>query len=285
MRTTIDNHVDIWTKLSISSLLNYLGHSPEKSDKGHEIYSRILPDSSAEHPTFVLNTKLDVWFDRSLSAGGTLKDFAARYWPGVPEGTIIEKLESVYRHAAPQRRQRPSGRVKRARRVTWMPHYEFSHCQALGTTPYITHFLKGKGLWEKADSNLMEVCYFSSDQKGARREYTAVGWPNEKGGWEILSPHLRGRIGPRGMTFIERSRRALAIFLDFGDYLENRAPLYRDYASVLIVNSAALIPSALQRAASFNSIRLFLRPCHECSRQLREGMNIMYPQSMTIEIQ
>lgn len=142
----------------------------------------------------------------------------------------------------------------RKRKAPELQYYRVQHTLPLGETPAVRACLQSEGLWELATAELREVYYFKVDQNKKRRNFCAVGWPNENGGWEIRNPNYTGCLGPKGMTFIPGETGHLAIFEDFTAYLCWRYTHKQYYPNILILNYPEFLSAAKMRALKFTSV-------------------------------
>jgi hypothetical protein len=142
----------------------------------------------------------------------------------------------------------------RKRTSTGPPYRRVQQNLPLGETPEVRALLKAEGLWELVTPELREVYYFRVDQHHRRRDFCAIGWPNENGGWEIRHPRFIGCIGRKGMTFINGDPGSLFIFRDFTDYLCWRYTHKNRNPSVLILNYKEFLSAAKKRCSKFASV-------------------------------
>jgi hypothetical protein len=142
----------------------------------------------------------------------------------------------------------------RKRKAAKLPYYHVQHTLPLGETPGIRAILHSEGLWELVTSDLREVYYYKVDQNKKRKDFCAVGWPNENGGWEIRHPNFTGCLGPKGMTFIPGEHGHLVIFEDFTAYLCWRYIHKQYYPNILILNYPEFLSAAKMRALKFTSV-------------------------------
>ncbi|GGA95084.1 hypothetical protein GCM10011500_08610 [Mucilaginibacter rubeus] len=142
----------------------------------------------------------------------------------------------------------------RKRKAAELPYYRVQHTLPLGETPAVAACLHSEGLSELVTADLREVYYYKVDQNKKRREFCAVGWPNENGGWEIRHPNFTGCLGPKGMTFISGEAGHLVIFEEFTAYLYWRYFHKQYYPNILILNYPEFLGAAKMRALKFNSV-------------------------------
>ncbi|HVX00192.1 MAG TPA: hypothetical protein VHA52_07145 [Candidatus Babeliaceae bacterium] len=136
------------------------------------------------------------------------------------------------------------------------PYYRVQHSLPLGETPAVKARLCAEGLWQLVTDELREVYYYRIDIKRKRRDFCAVGWPNENGGWEVRHPAYTGCIGSKGITFIAGDTKTLHIFADFTDYLCWRYYHKQENPSLLILNHPEFLPAARKRAEQFASVTI-----------------------------
>lgn len=142
----------------------------------------------------------------------------------------------------------------RKRKATKPPYYHVQHTLPLGESPAIRACLHSEGLWDLVTTDLQEVYYYKVDQRKKRRDFCAVGWPNENGGWEIRHPNYTGCLGPKGMTFIQGQSGHLFIFEDFTGYLCWKFTHKYHFPNILILNYPEFLSAAKIRALKFNSV-------------------------------
>ncbi|TWI15670.1 hypothetical protein [Sphingobacterium siyangense] len=244
--------------ISIKSLLNHLGFKPLESNEKESFYSNIFISNSLKPKSFRLDHALDVWFDKSIGKGGNIIDFGKLYWPNLELHALHEKLSSFsdkkeYHYMFPL-----NEKSRRKRRPVKLPHYQIERIRQLGITSEVSAFLQEAGLWEIADSNLVEVHYYVRDEKGKRRDFCAAGWPNENGGWEVYAKNFKSCIGSKGMSIFQASTRNITIFQEFTDYLKNRDKLYALYSSILVLNSPKFLSAAIKRVSKYKNITFYI---------------------------
>lgn len=271
--------------LSIKSLLNHLGFRPVESNERESFYTNIFNGDKFVPRSFRLDHKLDVWFDKSIGKGGNILDFAKNYWPELSVEEITKKLiafSSVteYHYMFPVN----NNKRKRKRKPIKLPHYQISRITKLGQTDEITRFLQESGLWDFADSNLVEVHYYVIDQSRKRKDFCAAGWPNENGGWEVYAKNFKSTIGTRGMSVFHASTRSVIVFQEFSDYLKNRDKLHALYSSILVLNSPMFLSAAIRRVQNFREVSFYLDDKREGYNETRSFIEEKLPSCRIIPL-
>jgi hypothetical protein len=144
----------------------------------------------------------------------------------------------------------------RKRKSIKFPYYRVQYDLPLGETPAVRACLQSNGLWEIVADGLREVYYYRVDARQNRRDFCAVGWPNENGGWELRHAHYTGCLGPKGMTYMAGQADMLLIVVNFTDYLCWKHQHQNDQPSVLVLNHPQFLSAAIKRAAQFADVKV-----------------------------
>lgn len=242
-------------EMDLVGLLKVLGHEPLFVKGSQYFYAAVFDKRKSDNQVFIVNQNLDFWFDRTLGRGGNMDDFASLYWPELSRDGIKQQLETVklrFKEKASR-----LGKPRRKRKSILVPYYLIQKTGSLGFNEELNNFLRKEGLWELADPNMKEVYYYSEDRFGKRRNFCAIGWQNENGGWEVRAQNYKGCIGPKGMTLIAPCDNVLTVFPDYIDYLRNRNSEKFPLGSVLILNHPHFLLGAIKRARRFKRTLFF----------------------------
>jgi len=150
------------------------------------------------------------------------------------------------------------GRLQTPRRhAQKLPYYRVEEIKPLGTNAEITDYLKTRCVWEISQTLLSEIYYFVEDEKGVRKPFFAAGWQNELGSWEVRNMYFKGCLGHKAITFISRDETKVAVFEGCFNYLSwlTDNPFASD--SILVLNSATLLESAIRKAKDFLEISVY----------------------------
>jgi hypothetical protein len=260
MITSFLNAASIREQVSLSLLLSRLGYQPAKSSGDEQLYLNVLR-STETSPTFAINTRLGMWFDRLTKKSGDIVDFGMAYWSGLSSDQVIENISLLC--TSPQESLVSDDRAgRRKRRAIKIPYYHISETKSIGCNAEITAYLQSLGIWEISLGQLKEVYYYVVDEKHRRKDFFAAGWQNENGGWEVMGRNFAGCLGRKGMTFIPGDINSLILFEDYISYLSwkyaNRTAVY----SILVMNAPEFLPAAKSRAAKFRDVAVFFGKEH-----------------------
>lgn len=217
-------------RLSIRVYLAERGLHPTKDNPRYGLY--LSPLREERTPSFKVDYLQNLWYDFGLGEGGSIIDLVMRL-ERCDFAQAVRLLANGERtHIPAPVSSSVSLRVSTLRMLFDMP---LRH-------PALVGYLSSRGI----DPNMAfgycrEVHYAIND-----REYFAVGFRNDAGGWELRSERFKGGVSPKHITTIDnRSDTVVAFegFMDFLSYLSMEKQLQTD-AAVLnsVVNLSKAIP-------------------------------------------
>jgi hypothetical protein len=254
---------DLKEQASIVSLLANLGFKPARKN-GRELLYKSMLGKDDTGSSLSVDDALGVWFDHGTRKGGNLIDFGLALWRHLSYDEVIQKLQETCAKVSTEKK------LTRPRKAIKIPDYIVEEIRDIGANPVITNYLKGRGVFKAAGSELNEVYYYAEDQKGVRKHFFSAGWKNENGGWEIRNKYFKGCIGHRGLNFLEGHKKNLAIFDNFLNYLGWKTENPAADESIIILNSLALLRIGIERAKAFSAIGLYLardQPGHQATSE------------------
>ena len=231
-------------------LVNYLAHlgfTPQKISG--DDYWYLSPLRQEHTPSFKVNRRLNCWYDHGLGAGGTLIDFGIRYFH-----CSFSEFLSLFteHHSSGVQRSTPAPAPEQRGEKT---------IAILGETKTLSFGLQ-RYLRSRCIPPLLalrwcsEVTFALGD-----KQYRALGFKNEKGGYELRNPWFKGSASPKGCTYIQKGAREIAVFEGFFDFLSYLTITHQQkgpQTDYLILNSLAFFDTHSKRMESYDSARLFL---------------------------
>ncbi len=215
--------------LSIRAYLAERGLQPTKDNPRYGLY--LSPLREERTPSFKVDYVQNLWYDFGLGEGGSIIDLVMR----------LERCDFA-------QAVRLLGSGERTPMVIPLPLPVPPTVPALRLLsdmplrhPTLVGYLSSRGIDpDMAFGYCREVHYAI---KG--REYFAVGFRNDAGGWELRSERFKGGVSPKHITTIDnRSDTVLAFegFMDFLSYLSMEKQLQTDAA---VLNSVVNLPKAI----------------------------------------
>lgn len=208
---------------------NYWYHSPLRTERT---------------PSFKVNRHRNQWYDFGEGKGGNLLDFILLY-------------EDVSISEALRRLEQASSLPKYvAVIIPEAPAIEIQSVHAVNSTALIRYYQSRRIAGEIADQWLREVRY-----KNGEKNYYALGFKNDRGGYELRAPYFKGSSYPKALTTIKTQATSLAVFEGFFDFLSyqtihlNQPVPLRDF---LVLNSTSFFEQQLPIMQSYERVYLYL---------------------------
>lgn len=238
-------------ELDMVDYLYGLGHAPVKIRENDFWY--FSPFREEKTPSFKINRKRNRWYDFGEGCGGNLIDFAIRY-KGCTVGEFLNSLTAL-----------PSSFSTAAKTANRFPNNEsvnpaISKIDILEVrslySNHLLHYLKDRSInLVVADEYCKEIKYAVRDKK-----YDAIGFENDKGGWELRHPNFKGSSSPKGLKSIISGKDTVCIFEGFMDFLSFHSIMGKqgtDYDFV-VLNSLSFFPNIKLLTEKHRHILLFL---------------------------
>lgn len=242
-------------------LIQYLekwGHQPTKI-RGNN-YWYLSPLREEKTASFKVNRKLNVWYDHGMGKGGNLVDFGVLFH-GCTVAEFLQKLEgktaqnfSFHPHHSPS--QSPPDAGEKGLIVT---------AASPITNPSLCRYLRQRNIdLELAKQYLKEVSF---ELNG--RSFTALGFENNSGGFELRNEYFKGSSSPKDVTLFDQKSDAVSVFegcFSFLSYLsltsriraENSIDLPEGHTNFLVLNSLSFFERSRSALEAHSTIRLYL---------------------------
>ncbi|ANI89243.1 hypothetical protein A9P82_08030 [Arachidicoccus ginsenosidimutans] len=196
------NFKEAKARIRIIPYLASLGHHPA-AQRGNDIWFH-SPFHEEKTPSFKVNDKHRIWYDHSLDIGGDLIDLGIKIH-GCSHAELlqkfkdfvvfprqqVEKNERIFLRNATENTVAPDD--KKIKIVAERPVFKF----------YLKSYLRERCIpLDLANQYLKEVDFLNKSVAGNERIYTALGFKNDKGGYELRSKNFKSSSAPKATTLI-----------------------------------------------------------------------------------
>lgn len=231
--------------MPITDFLHRLGHKVARR-KGCEVWYH-APYRSDRTPSFCVNTKKNCWNDFGTGIGGDIftlaglminsNDFMAQAkYIGEVTNNPIECSKPPKFESLPVEPQFTDVKVK-----------PLSH-------PALLNYLRERDIpSDIATANCVEIHYRLHD-----KNYFAIGFPNESGGYEIRNNFFKGCIPPKAVSLIKNGSTTVNVYEGFMDFLSGLTLGYGRTEDNLVLNSVANREKAYKHLDGYNLIKCWL---------------------------
>lgn len=224
-------------ELDFVDYLKSLGYKPQKI-KGQD-YWYLSPLRQEKTPSFKVHRTKNVWYDHGIGKGGNLVDFAVLFY-GCSVTEFLENLDE-----------------KQALNFSFHPHLSATQSPAdtgekkltviaAGpvTSPSLCRYVSSRNISFHVAKQYLEEVFFVLQGKS----FTALGFKNNSGGYELRNEYFKGSSAPKDVTLIGKKADHLVVFegcFSFLSYLslngknmmEDSAALPQQQTSFLVLNS------------------------------------------------
>jgi DNA primase len=232
-------------QLSIVDYLSSIGISPVRIRHADHWY--ISPFRSEKDPSFKVNDKLNVWYDHGAGIGGTIIDLGMN----LHQCSAKEFLEKLAND--PGRQFEPQ--VQRYQHVT-QPKIELVDVGQLKEKQLLNYLTQRKIIRKIAEKYCHQVIF-----RIGRREYSAVGFQNKSGGFELRNHWFKGSTSPKDVSLIKNGSSNLSIVEGFFDMLSMHSISKRRHVTrntdVLVLNSVSFIKRSMPIISDYKNVNLF----------------------------
>jgi len=174
----------------------------KKRNDDYWYYSPFHPEKT---PSFKVNNRLNLWYDHSIGKGGTLLDFATQFHH-CSVGTILKMHPDclpVYSNSlTTAEKPDPKNRI------------EITGEQTIRSYRLIQYLKQRSIPFDIADKFCREIHFKLND-----KNYYAIGFKNDLGGFEIRNEFFKSSSSPKGPTTIFNDSSQVAVFEGFFDFL------------------------------------------------------------------
>ena len=189
-------------RLSIREYLGAKGIKPQSERGNRAMY--LSPFREERTASFSVNHDENVWYDHGIGEGGSIIDLVARM-ERCSVGEAIRRLENDVPGAASFSSRRDTT-ISTQQTEPEKPRIEIVSVGEL-KHPALVEYLTGRGIDPAARKYCNEVRYRIGD-----REYFAIGFRNDAGGWELRNRSFKGSSTPKNITTLNNGSDTVMIF-------------------------------------------------------------------------
>jgi hypothetical protein len=212
--------------------------------------------------SFKVDIVINRWYDHGTGEGGKLFDLALRLYPTLNSSQVFKKLKDNFSFQQPEM---PSIQPQKSASNALAGHErlagEKKKIQVLSTgpisSPALIHYLGQRKIpVELAQIYCREVQYALYD-----KQYYAIGFSNNAGGYELRNPYFKGSSSPKGISFFDKGSRQVAVFEGFFNFL-SFLTLHQNQAlpcsNFLVLNSLSFFEKSRTLMEKHGTINLYL---------------------------
>lgn len=233
-------------KISIREYLGQMEINPAKENSRYGMYHS--PFREDKNASMKVDYDQNLWIDYGTGEGGSIIDLVSRM-ENITIGEAITKLDnnSFFFH-----RNKPIVPIVPKNRESAIKVQNVT----LLTHPALLDYVNERGINTNiAQRYCSEVHYSISD-----KNYFAIGFPNDAGGWELRNRDFKGSVSPKNISTINNGNDIVMVFegfMDFFSYLslkDNPSPTI----DTAVLNSTANLFKVIPFLQSHKTVHTFL---------------------------
>lgn len=243
-------------QIDLVDYLAKLGHYPTKIRRFDYWYLSPLRDE--KNSSFKVNRNMNLWFDHGTGTGGNLIDFGKLYYECTVRELLIklagEENGTLSFHHQSDRKEKESQTNERKIKITDSREIR---------DPHLRKYLGGRNIPSIIASRFCSEIEFELNGK----KHLAIGFKNDRGGYELRNEHFKGGSSPKSITWIKNDPERLSIFEGFFDFLSFQTVLIserelvheltKNQDSYIILNSLAFFEKRREIIEQHQRINLF----------------------------
>lgn len=252
-------------RISIREYLGARGIKPQRERGNRAMY--LSPFRRENNASFSVNYDENVWYDYGAGEGGSIIDLVARMencsiWEAISRLKQNSSLPSVERRAAPNNR-----RIE-IRSVEPLNH------------PALVGYLCDRSIDLTTARKYCNEVRYAIDGK----EYFAIGFRNDAGGWELRNPNFKGSSTPKNITTLNNGSDTVMVFEGFTDFLSYLSLKGNPSPSIdsTILNSVTNLAKAIPFLQSHKTVHAFLDN-DEAGQKALEKLRASLPSSEVVD--
>lgn len=218
-------------RLPVRDYLSERGLRPTKDNPRYGLY--LSPLRKEHTPSFKVDYMQNLWYDFGLGVGGSIIDLVMRL-EKCDFTQAVRLLGSGER--TPIAVSVPSSGSPTVPTLRMLSDIPLRH-------PALAGYLSSR----RIDPAIASACCREVHYAVGGRNYFAVGFRNDAGGWELRSEQFKGCVSPKRITTIDNRSDAVVAFEGFMDFLSylSMKPDEWQHIDVAVLNSVVHLPKAI----------------------------------------
>lgn len=218
-------------RLPVRDYLSEQGLRPTKDNPRYGLY--LSPLRKEHTPSFKVDYMQNLWYDFGLGVGGSIIDLVMRL-EKCDFTQAVRLLGSGER--TPIAVSVPSSGSQTVPTLRMLSDIPLRH-------PALAGYLSSR----RIDPAIASACCREVHYAVGGRNYFAVGFRNDAGGWELRSEQFKGCVSPKRITTIDNRSDAVVAFEGFMDFLSylSMKPDEWQHIDVAVLNSVVHLPKAI----------------------------------------
>lgn len=248
-------------------LVNYLvstGHRPQKISR--DDYWFLSPIRDEKTASFKVNRKLNLWYDFGLGKGGNFIDFGILFHR-CTVSELLQKLSEntpAFANTLSEKQWKKSQAASRfsmhaennLQNSSDDSHIKITNVREIAD-PLLLNYLRQRRIhFDVAKAFCKEISFTVND-----KNYYAIGFKNNAGGYEIRNAFFKGSSSPKYVTHVDNKAEKITVFEGFFDFLSYQTLVHnqpQELTNFLVLNSLSFFERSQLLMEKSRSVHLYL---------------------------
>lgn len=250
---------------SIREYLSARGIRPQWERGNRAMY--LSPFRQETNASFSVDFDQNVWYDHGIGEGGSIIDLVAR----MENCTISEAIKRLEQNNS-------------LTTVDIQPPVKNTRIEIISVSslehPALVRYLSDRKIDLATARKYCNEVRYAIDGK----EYFAIGFKNDAGGWELRNPLFKGSSTPKNITTVKNGSDAVMVFEGFTDFLSYLSLKRNPSPSIdtAVLNSVANLAKAVPFLSSHTTVHSFLDN-DDAGRKALEKLRACLPSSEVVD--
>lgn len=233
--------------IPIKDYLQQKGIYPTKIYSGYGLYKSPFRDE--ETASFKIDYRANLWYDFGSGEGGSIIDLVMK----MQQCNFIQAIDFLEKQISKNVETHQLPYISTNASISANSSLSITAIQPL-ENPKLLAFLQSRKInLDTAKTFCKEIHY----QIGGRN-YFALGFPNDAGGYELRNPQFKGCVPPKEITTFDHKTQTVHLFEGFIDYLSLLTMQARQAdVSAVVLNSLTNLEKAVPFLSKHEKINAF----------------------------
>lgn len=244
-------------QIDLVDYLKAIGFSPTKESVKSAWYH--APYREDRTPSFKVNKDKNIWYDFGTAQRGNIIDLAELLYQSKDVSRLLKLIEGASPALTPRIRTPLS---QDGERLT----DQFRNVKVVDLNhDALKSYLQSRGIDQAIGECECKEVHYTCHKK----EYFAIAFPNNSGGFEIRNPYFKGCIAPKDISIIQKTERlrgrCCCLFEGFMDYLSyltlvksGRITEDGEHMDYIVLNSVSNVSRAIEPIKKYKVIHCYL---------------------------
>ena len=218
-------------RISIKNYLAQQGFYPAKEHNGYGMYKS--PFRNEKTPSFKVDYNANLWHDFGSGEGGSIID-------------LVMKMKQCSLTQAIAHLEEKADFPFKIKTAFSSPAESVERIKLLRTEQslplHLSNYLRERGISAEVAAEYLTAVYYRVNG----REYSALGFKNDAGGFELRNPYFKGCYPPKAITTLDHQSNSCKLFEGFMDLLS--------YLTLYPIKEKSILPESMVVLNSINNL-------------------------------